>query len=50
MFEISCLLVYNIDLCLYNVKLISNMYTSIEDMAKAGSESEGEPTLSKHLQ
>ncbi len=35
---------------LYNVKLISNIYTSIEDKAKAGSESEGEPTLSKHLQ
>ncbi len=29
---------------------MSNTYTSIEDEAEAGSESEGEPTLSKHLQ
>ncbi len=28
---------------------MSNTYTSIEDEAEAGSESEGEPTLSKHL-
>ncbi len=29
---------------------MSNTYTSIEDEAEAGSESEEEPTLSKHLQ
>ncbi len=28
---------------------MSNTYTYIEDEAEAGSESEGEPTLSKHL-
>ncbi len=44
----SCLLVYNINVSCMILNSMSN--TSIEDKAEVGLESEGEPTLSKHLQ